>query len=186
MEWANLGSLQSVEFTCGHCGNRVATRAGFYAIDAAHCSIRICPHCTKPTYFDVTADQQIPGVAPGSEVASLPPDVDSLYREARNCIAVGSHTASVLASRKLLMHIAVAQGAPEGGSFISYVNYLAEQGYVPPNGRTWVDHIRTRGNEANHEIKLMSKDDAQELIIFSEMLLKFMFEFPSRVSKPSP
>ena len=57
------------------------------------------------------------------------------------------------------------------------------QGYVPPNGRAWVDHIRTKGNEANHEIKLMSKADAEELIVFAEMLLKFMFEFPGRLPK---
>jgi hypothetical protein len=54
---------------------------------------------------------------------------------------------------------------------------------VPPNGRGWVDHIRTKGNEANHEIVLMSAEDALELISFSEMLLKFIYEFPSRVPK---
>jgi len=48
------------------------------------------------------------------------------------------------------MSIAVAQGAKEGQSFLSYVEYLANAGYVPPNGRHWVDHIRTKGNEANH------------------------------------
>ena len=183
MEWTNPATLHSIEFTCGYCGKVVATRMGFYAGDAQQCSIRICPHCTKPTYFDVAANQQIPGVAPGSEVGSLPDDVGSLYREARNCIAVSSYTAAVLACRKLLMHLAVSQGAPEGQSFVSYVDYLAAQGYVPPNGRAWVDHIRTKGNEANHEIKLMGKNDAEELIVFAEMLLKFMFEFPGRIPK---
>jgi hypothetical protein len=81
------------------------------------------------------------------------------------------------------MHLAVAQGAPEGESFLKYVDYLAAQGYVPPNGRAWVDHIRTKGNEANHEIKLMTKADSEELIVFAEMLLKFMFEFPGRIPK---
>ena len=182
MEWQSIGNLQSVEFTCGHCGKVVAARAGYHS-DAPHCSIRICPHCTKPTYFDFASTAQIPGVAPGSEVGSLPEDVGLLYREARNCIAASSYTAAVLACRKLLMHLAVAQGAPEGESFLKYVDYLAAQGYVPPNGRAWVDHIRTKGNEANHEIKLMTKADAEELIVFAEMLLKFMFEFPGRIPK---
>ena len=82
------------------------------------------------------------------------------------------------------MHIAVAQKAAVGKNFVEYVEYLADQGYVPPNGRGWVDHIRTRGNEANHEIQLMAKSDAEELISFAEMLLKFIYEFPQRVPKP--
>jgi len=79
------------------------------------------------------------------------------------------------------MSVAVAQGAKEGGTFLSYVEYLADKGYVPPNGRGWVDHIRLKGNEATHEIKLMTPDDASELISFAEMLLKFVYEFPNRV-----
>jgi hypothetical protein len=44
-----------------------------------------------------------------------------------------------------------------------------------------VDHIRKKGNEANHEIALMTRVDAEELLSFSEMLLKFIYEFPSRI-----
>jgi Domain of unknown function (DUF4145) len=76
---------------------------------------------------------------------------------------------------------AVAQGAPENQTFMAYVEHLAASGYVPPHGKGWVDHIRKKGNEANHEIVLMEKDDAQELISFVEMLLKFIYEFPSRI-----
>ena len=79
------------------------------------------------------------------------------------------------------MNIAVAQGAKQGESFIAYVEYLANSGFVPPNGRGWVDHIRSKGNEANHEIRLMSQPEAEELISFLEMLLKFIYEFPSKV-----
>ena len=114
----------------------------------------------------------------------MPPDVEKLYRESRNCVAIGSYTSAVLSCRKLLMHIAVAQKAAAGKNFIEYVEYLADQGYVPPNGLGWVDHIRTKGNEANHEIQLMAKSDAEELISFAEMLLKFIYEFPMRVPKP--
>jgi hypothetical protein len=82
------------------------------------------------------------------------------------------------------MNIAVQQGADEGKKFIEYVEYLAANGYVPPNGKPWVDHIRKKGNEATHEITLMGSDDATELIQFSEMLLKFIYEFPARVPQP--
>jgi len=55
---------------------------------------------------------------------------------------------------------------------------------VPPGGHGWVDHIRKKGNEANHEIVLMSEDDAKDLISFAEMLMKFIYEFPAKIPTP--
>lgn len=79
------------------------------------------------------------------------------------------------------MNIAVSQGAAEGLRFIDYVEYLEKNGFIPPNGRGWVDHIRKKGNEATHVIALMTQSDAEDLIAFSEMLLKFIYEFPARI-----
>ena len=84
------------------------------------------------------------------------------------------------------MNLAVGKNAKVGETFAYYVSYLADEGYVPPDGKDWVDHIRRKGNEANHEIVSMSRDDAKDLIIFIEMLLKFMYEFPNMIPKPPP
>ena len=176
--WQGLGNLHERRFVCGSCDTLVSSDRGFHRAPSGQ--ILICPGCGAPTYFDPTG-KQIPGVAAGQAVAHLPDDIKSIYDEARKCIAAGSFTAAVLACRKLLMNIAVSKGAPEGKPFITYVEYLAEKGYVPPDGRVWVDHIRQKGNEANHEIKLMEAADAEDLITFSEMLLKLIFEFPRRV-----
>jgi hypothetical protein len=81
------------------------------------------------------------------------------------------------------MHIAVGRGAKEGKSFIDYVNYLSDNHYIPPDAKDWVDHIRRKGNEANHEIKIMTPDDAQDLISFIEMLLKIIYEFPANIRR---
>jgi hypothetical protein len=142
--------------------------------------VYLCSHCRQPTYFDATGGQ-VPGVPHGNAVDSVPDDIATLYDEARNAFSVGAYTAAVLTCRKILMNIAVAQGAKEGESFLSYVEHLADAGYVPPHGKGWVDHIRRKGNEANHEIRVMSREDAEELISFLEMLLKFIYEFPARV-----
>ncbi len=179
--WQNVQGLSPRTYTCGYCGLVVASASG-YQSNHEPVLICICPQCAKPTYLD--GGVQIPGVAPGSEVTNLPPDVEALYREARNCISVASYTAAVLACRKLLMNIAVAQGAKPGESFVSYVEHLANAGFIPPNGKGWVDHIRKKGNEATHEIALMTQSDATDLITFAEMLLKFIYEFPLRVPKP--
>ena len=184
LQWSNLQGVHPKKFVCGFCGNLVASAQGFFTNSSPQAFLFICPNCGSPSFFGPKG--QLPGVAPGNDVGHLPSAIEALYREARQCVAVGSHTSAVLASRKLLMHVAVAQGAKEGETFLTYVNYLADKGFVPPNGRGWVDHIRSKGNEANHEIRLMSQPDAEELISFLEMLLKFIYEFPNRVPVKKP
>jgi len=180
MSWNHTANIGSFQFTCSHCGNIVATRSGYYSDNNQ--KIYICPHCDGPTHIDA-AGSQYPDVAPGNDVRHLPEDLAALYKEARNCVAASAYTGAVLLTRKLLMNIGVEQGAQEGKPFIHYVNYLAEQGYIPPNGRGWVDHIRKKGNEATHEIALMNKSDCEDLIAFSEMLMKFIYEFPNQIPK---
>jgi hypothetical protein len=79
------------------------------------------------------------------------------------------------------MNIAVSKGAKAGETFAAYVDFLVEKGFVPPDCKEWIDKVRTEGNEAAHEIALKERGDAELLIEFSEMLLKFLFEFPSRL-----
>ena len=181
IDWNNLMQVTPISYICGHCGNQIATKLGYYA--GPNYCIYICPFCTKPTYFEHAV--QMPGAVFGDEVDHLPDDIDGLYQEARRCITTSSFTTAVMAIRKLLMNIAVNKGAKPNRDFWEYVDYLDSKGYIPPDNRAWVEHIRLKGNEANHEIKLMSEADAKELISFLGMLLKFVFEFPSKIT-PSP
>ena len=179
--WLHPQTLATKRFRCGFCDHTVASPLGWQA-DVASYLIRICPNCHNPTYFAMA--EQYPGVAFGNPVQNLPDDVSTLYEEARACCAGSSYTAAVLVLRKLLMNIAVQKKASENLKFIEYVEYLSDHGYVPPDGKSWVDHIRQKGNEATHEIKLMAQKDAEDLVVFSEMLLKFIYEFPSLMSQP--
>lgn len=184
MPWQGVGNFAARKFRCGYCGFNVANDRGYHHGQHGAYRIYICPNCDKPTFFAGT--DQVPGVVPGNEVAHVPQELTVLYQEARNCCGVRAFTASVLASRKMLMNIAVKQGAKEGLKFIEYVDFLAANGFIPPNGKGWVDHIRKKGNEATHEIALMGQAEADELIAFTEMLLKFIYEFPARVPQPAP
>ena len=183
MAWSYAQSLQSKQFVCGFCNNQVASGTGFHS--NRNQIILICPSCEAPTYWG-NGQPQFPGVSPGRPVGHLPKGLEKLYNEARSCAGHSAFTGAVLLCRKLLMNIGVQQGADEGKSFLYYIDFLAERGFVPPNGRHWVDHIRKKGNEATHEIALMSSADASELITFSEMLLKFIYEFPSSIPAPIP
>ena len=182
--WDNANTVVTERFRCGFCDHLVASSRGWQTTKGYQyrCWIRICPNCNRPTYSEMA--EQHPGVAFGNQVQNLPDDVSALYEEARACCAGSSYTAAVLVLRKLLMNIAVQKEASENLKFIEYVEYLSRKGYVPPDGTIWVDHIRKKGNEATHEIKLMGKKDAEDLVVFSEMLLKFIYEFPGLIYQP--
>jgi hypothetical protein len=177
-EWKNVIKISPRKYICGYCGNDISSEKGFSS-DEYWELIYICHHCQKPTYF--SSNSQFPGPLIGSKIQNVPMDIEALYDEARKSFSVLAFTASVMACRKLIMHIAVQKGAKEGLNFQQYVEYLNSQHFIPPDGKEWVDHIRAKGNEANHEIVIMKKGDAEDLITFIEMLLKFIYEFPSRV-----
>ena len=184
ISWTNVNTLGPQVFTCGTCGESVSSNAGYYASgNPSGWRVYLCHHCGHPTFFDEKGSQA-PGPLAGNKVGHLPPDVGHLYDEARSCCSVNAYTASILACRKLLMNIAVAKGAKPGLHFIEYVDYLAKKGFVPPGGEGWVDHIREKGNEATHEIAIKEQEEAEQLIAFAEMLLKFIFEFPGKLVKP--
>jgi transcription elongation factor Elf1 len=181
-EWKNVAQVGGETLTCGFCGHLVGPSFGYVYSNSSR-YILICPTCDRPNFFE--ARIQTPAPLLGNTVENVPKEIDNLYNEARACTGVGAFTAAVMACRKILMHLAVDKGAEKGKRFIEYVEYLSDNHYVPPGGKDWVDHIRSKGNEANHEITIMSKEDALDLIRFSEMLLKFIYEFPMRIP-PKP
>lgn len=125
---------------------------------------------------------QVPGPAFGEDVKHITSqEVESLYNEARRCMTVNAYTAVALCLRKLLMNLAVAEGAAEGENFIYYIDFLEEKGFVTPRNKGWVDHIRKMGNMATHEICVVEEKEAKNLITFCEMLLKSNIEYPAMV-----
>jgi len=188
IEWRNVGSAASKKYVCAYCGNSIASNVCYQGLEnvregttvfARFHYLYICHFCEKPTYFNVEGTQT-PGAPFGNDVAFLPSDVNSLYKESRRCYSAGAFTGSVLCSRKLLMNIAVSKGEAQGKTFAEYVDFLNSKGYIPPDGKEWVDKIRQKGNDATHEIPDMKKEDAEMLITFLEMLLRIIYEFPNR------
>lgn len=194
LEWQNIhGTIPPRTYVCGYCGDKVGPDRGYFAHHQTRAAmtnvyVHICSSCRQPTYFDAD-DRQWPGVAFGTAVHALPTDVEFLYDEARRCMSVAAYNTAVMACRKLLMHIAHERGSGEKKNFKQYLDWLVQEHYVPPGGEGWADHIRDKGNEANHEIALLSQLDAEQVISFTELLLKFVYEMPARVgmaAQPEP
>lgn len=121
----------------------------------------------------------MPGPTFGKPIQHLPPDLDEIYTEARNCMSVNAFIPAVLAARTILMYIAVEQKAEENKNFEFYVDHLVKGGFVPPNAKKWVDHIRLKGNAATHKIQILTRDDAEKVLRFVEMILLFIYEYPN-------
>ena len=185
--WQGQQAATGERYLCAHCG----TDVGAVSIQKGEVVVRsngqrtghvvkilYCSVCSEPTYFDMTG-KQMPAVRFGATLKSLPEDVRKLYDEARDCSGVGAYTACVMICRKILMNLAVREGAKEGLGFVEYVDYLESNGHTPKKGKEWVDRIRKMGNEANHAIAPKSKDDAESIIHLIEMLLRFNFDLGS-------
>ena len=81
-------------------------------------------------------------------------------------------------------HICVAQsaiGAFQAGLAVSVVSD-AVAGFPDTDEAFWLDHIRAKGNEATHEIPSVTRPEAEELLNFVGMLLKFVFEMPAQMA----
>lgn len=181
--WYNTSVFSGASYNCGYCGTFSSPSRYYYSVDSQGIrgQIFICSNCNQPTFINSDTEEQTPGPIVGREINHLPELISSMYDEARKCITVGANTSAVLACRKILMNVAVQEGAEEDKSFHFYVNYLETNNYLPPKGRQWVDQIRLKGNGATHEIAPMTLQDATELIGFVEMLLRFVYEFPAMV-----
>ncbi|HQX27155.1 MAG TPA: DUF4145 domain-containing protein [Alphaproteobacteria bacterium] len=179
--WHNIESISSRSFDCWKCSHKVGSSAGYFNTSSKS-KIYICPHCGSPNSFNHEG-QQIPGPMVGDNVESASNEAQHAYDEARKSFSAGAYTGSAAMCRKLLMNLAVSHGAETNKNFKFYVEWLEKNHYTPPNSKEWVDIIRDVGNDANHEIVPVPQEQAEELIVFCEGMLKFIFEFKARAEK---
>lgn len=189
LNWHQTSKFNSKNFTCGYCGKSVSSEIGYKrgkredGGSATTGYIYICHHCRKPTFFD-NSGNQFPGERPGEDVSGInDKKLKKLYNEARDTFSENAFTSTVLSCRKILMHISVSKGAEEGKNFVYYVDYLYDNNHIPEGSKDWVDHIRQKGNEANHEIIIADKEEAKDLLTFITMLLKIIYEFPEKMKQ---
>ena len=182
-QWLGTQHVTADSYRCGYCGVDVASQEGLHTSGYA-AYICLCPQCNVPTFFSAVGTQ-IPGPLLGGNVGGLQTDVEKLYKEARLCITVDSFTGAVMLCRKILMNVSVEKGAKEGLHFVEYVKWLVNEGYAPKGSQEWVEYIKDRGNDANHQIIPMAKEDAIAILGLTEQLLRNMFELPGLIPPKS-
>jgi len=193
-----INGKKSVSCTCGWCNNKV----GLDIIRQIYHTVRVnkgsttypvysdenyidyyyglCPVCTKPLIYDFQTKGTFPPNSEFSMIEFLPDNLNALYEETRNAFSVSAFSACLLLCRKIIMHIAVDLGAKENKNFVDYINFFVEENYINKKTRDWVDKIRSYGNDQNHQIIIGVKDNAENIIKFTEMLMRIIYEFPNK------
>jgi hypothetical protein len=161
------------QYYCAHCNSQVS---GAVIGEYSHSDTKwlFCPNCLKGS--TLVGVGIFPSPKYGPPIEGLPTEVASAYDEVRRCMSVNAHVASELICRKILMHVSVDKGAKPGETFASYLDYLANQGYITPPIKVWADKIRQHGNEATHEINEITRQRAEGTVMFTAELLRLIYE----------
>jgi transcription elongation factor Elf1 len=189
--WQDSSKVLSHKYTCAYCNSEVASVFGKYATHETDGRIKrfviVCPNCSSATYFDETG-VQYPAPVFGEPIRNVDDEsVLALYEEARRAYSVNSYTAVALCCRVLLMHVAVDLGATGDPTFQQCIDFLKENRHITARADKWVVTIKDYGNIANHDIKLINKEQAEVLLKFTEMFLKTNYEYPAIAGKlPKP
>lgn len=193
MGWHHMRqTVEAHSYRCGYCDREVTSEKGDFVPDfrrQVSCLVRVCPGCKRASFFQIGPKDhpfaQVPRPRYGDRVPNLPTDVEEAYEEARKCMSVVAHTSAALMCRKILQNAAVEKGADEGGTFAFYVDFLEQNGLVPPTCQDWVDEIRKIGNRATHSIAPVSQEDAELTLQFTSMLLRLIYDYPARLNSRS-
>jgi hypothetical protein len=187
-----LPVMDTRPYTCGFCGRAVSSYIGLRRrervirpgrLDLSDPKIRVieiraCPHCWCATTFG--PKKQYPEPLLGESFSSRDKSGDvkqivALYNEAREALSQGAPSCAVLMFRKLLMHIAVEQGAGTKLKFVEHVDHLKSQGIVGKPMHGLLDRIRRDGNEENHEVVQATPEKASDLLNLVTLLIKSVY-----------
>lgn len=177
--WRNTYRLGARRYVCAYCDTSVSSRTGFWN-DYWNCRIYICASCDQPTYFGPDGSQ-FPAPLFGERLQHLPEDVRREYQEIRSCISASAYSAAYLLSRRLLMHLAIAFGAPEGRTFGAYLDHLLSTAHLSENSRRRLERLRSLDVGVGLDTEPVNRD-AIDLFWFLEILLRFLYEFPGKIS----
>lgn len=185
--WQGVLNTAPSSFVCWNCSTLVSSEKGYksynvYSPKNVGSRIYICPNCNAPIILD-DGEKQVIRPLPGKEIKRLPKNIGEVYNEIRKCMQINSFTAAIMLMRKIIMNIAVHEGAKENLKFIQYVDFLCDNGIVHKKSKKKAGSIRDLGNDANHEIETRTQGEAQNCLEFIELLLIANYEFADEVKE---
>jgi hypothetical protein len=111
---------------------------------------------------------------------TLPKSVRTAYDQATRALNASLFEPCVLMCRKCLEVVCKTLGA-QGQDLSKRLVSLLEAGHIDSRLLSWAHEIRLVGNEAAHEMEaLMSKEDARDILDFTEAILIYIFSLTKR------
>jgi len=111
---------------------------------------------------------------------ALPKSIETAYDQAKRAFNSSLFEPCVLMCRKCLEAVCKILGA-QGHDLSKRLVSLSEAGHIDSRLLRWAHEIRLVGNEAAHNIDaFMSKEDARDVLDFTEAILIYIFSLTKR------
>lgn len=115
---------------------------------------------------------------------SIPQEIQETLKEAKITYSTQCYRSSAVMSRRTLEAIASDKGESQG-TLSKRIKVLIDKGILDKNLGDWATEIRLIGNHGAHydPIKEVNKADANQIIMFIEELIKYLYVMPAEIAK---
>lgn len=157
-----------------------------------HYSVALCRRCNSPflvkeslygvpgEFESVTDETVLYPVAPGTNLDGLPDVVARSVTQAHRSYITSSYDACALMCRRALEALCQTLSS-KGKDLAQRLANLKNNEHIDARLLDWAHEIRLVGNEAAHEVdKAVSKEDARDILEFTEALLMYVFTFNTK------
>jgi hypothetical protein len=117
-----------------------------------------------------------------------PPNIANFFRQAKTAFRASSASknlgfdAAATMARKSIETACKHIDPDSKGSLYDRIESLAEQDFITPDMKDWAHEIRDIGNDGSHETEPLSKEDAEDVLNFTEMFLMYLFTLPGMLT----
>ncbi|WP_323099393.1 DUF4145 domain-containing protein [Intrasporangium sp. YIM S08009] len=110
----------------------------------------------------------------------VPEAIRNDYDEARRCMRARCYTAAAIMARRCVQSICVLHGYPTR-TLVQGLKKMLDDKKIDPRLYDWADAVREVGNEGAHDTeKQVSREDAEEVLLFVEALCDYLYVFRAR------
>jgi hypothetical protein len=180
-----------VPAVCKHCeGPVIAIYMHYERATPEHRSPSDCP--SDPTRWGYTLGPVFPAPKPNRVPDHLPEGLPHVFQQAANGLRRGDWDASGAMSRKTVdvaTKDLMKDVAKQIRDLAPRIDALANAGRLTEDLRKWAHHVRLGGNDATHDEDPFTKEEAEELLDFTELFLIYVYTLPGKMKekmKPHP
>ncbi|MGX9981953.1 DUF4145 domain-containing protein [Methylobacterium fujisawaense] len=124
-----------------------------------------------------------PGEQPERAPDHVPPEVGRVFLQSRGSHRRGDMDLAAMGYRRSVELALKAADPSIKGQLGPRTDALAARKVLNGSMKDWADNVRLLGNDANHDPPEPTPDAVEDLHLFTETLLEFLFTMPERVKR---